>query len=366
MKHVAVLGSTGSIGTQTLEIVSQHPDFLRIVGLAAHSNEELLSRQAREHNVNRAVLFDRDGMDAMVDLATADKVDIVVVAVAGVIGLIPVLAAIAAGKQIALASKEVLVAGGEIVMDAVRRHKVLMTPIDSEHSALFQCLQGSRTDQVETLILTASGGPFRGRSRTELLNVSAAQALQHPTWRMGGKITVDSATLMNKGLETLEARWLFEIPIDNIEAVIHPQSIIHSFVRFLDGSVICQMGWPNMKLPIQYALLYPERTPNLLPKWGPLDSRLLTFEPVDHETFPSVRIAVESARIGGTMPAAMNAANEVAANGFLNSDVSFLGIADTVQYVMDHHKAQEATLESILLTDQWARETARNYMALER
>ena len=298
-------------------------------------------------------------MDAIVEIATDPEVDIVVVAVSGVIGLLPTIAAIRAGKAIALGSKEVLVAAGEVVMPLVREHGVTMTPIDSEHSAIFQCLQGSPTGSISELILTGSGGPFRGRKREDLAHVSVEEALDHPTWRMGGKITVDSATLMNKGLETIEAKWLFGLDIDEVSVVIHPQSIVHSMVRFRDGSVLGQMGWPDMRLPIQYALLYPERVANTLKPWDPVASGTLTFQPVNHETFPSIGLAVESSRIGGTMPCVMNAANEEAANGFLRGETSFLGISRVVEGVMARHNAVEASLESLIETDRWARDIAR-------
>lgn len=366
MKRVAILGSTGSIGTQTLDIIRQHPDLLQVTALAAHANEALLERQAKLFGAKSTALVARDGIESAIDIATRDDVDVVVVAVAGVVGLLPTIAAIQAGKHIALASKEVLVAAGEIVMPMVERHKVLLTPIDSEHSAIFQCLQGYRPDQIESLILTASGGPFRGKKRAELGEITVEQALNHPTWSMGGKITIDSATLMNKGLETIEARWLFGVELDKVDVVIHPQSIVHSFAKFRDGSVLGQLGWPNMKLPIQYALLYPERVPNELPPWNPLDSPSLTFEAVDHETFPSIRIAIASSKVGGTMPCAMNAANEEVANAFLRGEVGFLEIPEIVQRTMDEHHPVSASIESILEIDAWARETARNLMALNR
>ncbi|MBI5706488.1 MAG: 1-deoxy-D-xylulose-5-phosphate reductoisomerase [Armatimonadetes bacterium] len=381
MKRVVVLGSTGSIGTQTLDVISQHPERLKVVGLAARSNEAKLREQAERFGVRRLALFEgtvgrRDGgttdreprtarpctgdiprgMSALVDLATLPEADIVVVSVAGVIGLEPTIAAIHAGKQIALASKEVLVAAGEIVMPLVREKGVAMTPIDSEHSAIFQCLQGYRSDQIQELILTASGGPFRGKKTSELTRITAKEALNHPTWSMGGKITIDSATLMNKGLETIEAHWLFGTSIDRVKVVIHPQSIVHSLVKFTDGSVLGQLGWPNMRLPIQYALLWPERPENSLPPWSPLDSPNLTFEPVDHETFPSIGLAIQAARAGGTMPCVMNAANEEAANAFLREEIGFLQIAESVQLVMERHSALPVSLESILRADAWARQ----------
>ncbi len=281
-----------------------------------------------------------------------------------VIGLLPTIEAIKAGKQIALASKEVLVAAGEVVMPLVREHNTSLTPIDSEHSAIFQCLQGYTSDQVQEPILTASGGPFRGRKRAELEQVSVENALAHPTWRMGGKITIDSATLMNKALETIEAKWLFNLDIDQVNVVVHPQSVIHSMVKFKDGSVLGQLGWPDMRLPIQYALLYPERKANALKPWNPVDTPQLTFERLDEEVFPALDTARISVRAGGTMPCVMNAANEEAANGFIDGKTSFLRIVEVVRDVMQRHHPLEPSLNNLLEADRWAREAARNLMQL--
>ncbi len=349
MKRIALLGSTGSIGTQTLDVIAQFPDDLKVVALAAGRNEELLQEQAARFNVTNTAVYERDGMSAIIDLVTAQDVDVVVVSVAGVIGLLPTMKAIEAGKDIALASKEVLVAAGEVVMPLLSKHAVTMTPIDSEHSAIFQCLQGYRPDQIEKLILTASGGPFRGRK--DLAAVTVQQALNHPTWSMGGKITIDSATLMNKGLEMIEAKWLFGVEIDQVEVIVHPQSIVHSFVKFKDGSVLGQCGWPDMRLPIAYALLYPERKPNGLKPWDPTDTPNLTFERVDEETFTSLSLARAAAKAGGTMPCAMNAANEEAANAFLRGEVKFLQIFEIVEQSMQSHTTQSATLDNLLATD---------------
>ncbi|MBX3119368.1 MAG: 1-deoxy-D-xylulose-5-phosphate reductoisomerase [Fimbriimonadaceae bacterium] len=361
MIRVVILGSTGSIGTQTLDIIRQHSDKLQVVGMAAGRNAPALRKQAVEYPEAKLALYDSpesdipSGMQAIVDLATMPDVDIVVVCVAGVIGLLPTFEAIKAGKTIALASKEVLVAAGEIVMPLAEKHGVRILPIDSEHSALFQCLQGYQTYQIEELILTASGGPFRGWSLEQLSAVTVDEALNHPTWNMGGKITIDSATLMNKGLETIEAKWLFGVEISQVSVAVHPQSIVHSFVKFKDGSVLGQIGWPNMRLPIQYALLYPERAENDLLPWSPLDSPSLTFEPVDERTFRCLGLAREASRYGGTMPCAMNAANEEAANAFLRGEIGFLTIADSVERVMQDHRTEKASLESLLDTDKWAR-----------
>lgn len=362
------MGATGSIGRQTLDIARQHPDRIEVVGLASGANDAALREVALPFPAARLALYQATddamphGMEAIVDLATLSGADLVVVAVAGVIGLQPTIAAIQAGKSIALASKEVLVAAGELVMPLVRDTQVALTPIDSEHSAIFQCLQGYEPDQVERLYLTASGGPFRGKKRIDLEEVTVEQALNHPTWRMGGKITVDSATLMNKGLETIEARWLFDIDVERVETIVHPQSIIHSMVKFRDGSVLGQLGWPDMRLPIQYALLWPERKPNELKPWTPLDSPQLTFEEVDHQTFPSIQIAVRSAKIGGTMPCAMNAANEEAANAFLRGEVPFLKIPEVVEETMARHEPCPVSLGSLHESDRWARETVRQIM----
>jgi 1-deoxy-D-xylulose-5-phosphate reductoisomerase len=369
MKRVVVLGSTGSVGTQTLDVIAEHPDRLKIVGLAAGRNAETLQKQAAAFGVDHLALFEDPsesgipcGMSALVDLVTMPDVDLVVVSVAGVIGLVPTVEAIKAGKNIALASKEVLVSAGEIVMPLIRKHGVAITPIDSEHSALFQCLQGYRSDQVSSLIITASGGPFRGWTKDRLKSVTVEQALNHPTWRMGGKITIDSATLMNKGLEAIEARWLFDVSMDQVEVVVHPQSVVHSLVRFKDGSVLGQLGWPDMRLPIAYALLYPERKPNSLKPWSPIDTPNLSFETFDPEVFPSVGLARQAAKIGGTMPCAMNAANEEATGAFLNGRIAFLQIAEIVEKTMGEHQAEEPTLEKLVAIDAMARQFARNLM----
>lgn len=360
MKRVVVLGSTGSIGRQTLEVIADQPERLQVVGLAAGNNAKLLKAQAERFGVSRIATYAPNegipsGIEAIADLASMPEAEVVVVSVAGVIGLLPTVRAIEAGKHIALASKEVLVAAGELVMPLAKRCRVSIVPIDSEHSAIFQCLEGYTSDQVSKLILTASGGPFRGRHRDELGGVTVEEALNHPTWQMGGKITVDSATLMNKGLETIEARWLFNVPIDRVEAVIHPQSVIHSMVKFNDGSVLGQLGWPNMRLPILYALVYPERVPNSLPAWDPVMTPNLTFEPVDHATFPSISIAIESSRIGGACPCAMNAANEVAVAAFLSGRLRFLQIAEVVAKVAFAGWPKEVNLECLLAVDTEAR-----------
>jgi 1-deoxy-D-xylulose-5-phosphate reductoisomerase len=375
VKRLAILGSTGSIGTQVLDVVARHPDRLSVSVLVAHGSGQQLVQQGAKFGARKLALWDEasaarfdlpGGESAVIELITDSEVDMVVVSVSGAIGLVPTLAAIKAGKDIALASKEVLVSAGEIVMPLVESHGCTLTPIDSEHSAIFQCLRGYRSEDVDSIILSASGGPFRGKRQEALQSVTAAEALDHPTWRMGGKITVDSATLMNKGLEMIEARWLFGLDPDQIEVVIHPQSIIHSYVRLRDGSVLAQLGWPDMRLPIQIALLHPERVESGLPRWNPVDSPKLTFEPADLETFVSLRLAREAMESGGTLPCAMNAANEEAANGFLRGECGFLDIAQTVEEVMSRHEVTATTLDAIMETDAWARATARSLMASNR
>lgn len=373
VKRIALLGSTGSIGTQTLDVIRDHPDRLQVVALAASTSGDAMLAQAAEFGVTDLALFDEKaaahhgvpgGIESILAQVTRPDVDIVVVSVAGVVGLLPTLEAIKAGKQVALASKEVLVAAGEIVMPLCKEHGVLMTPIDSEHSAVFQCVQGIPDGGIESITLTASGGPFRGQTRAQLEKISPREALAHPTWNMGGKITVDSATLMNKGLEVIEAKWLFGLSIDQVKVVVHPQSIIHSAVKTKDGSVLAQMGWPSMKLPIQYALLYPERVPNSFKPWELWDTPSLTFEPPDIETFKSLRLARESVQAGGTMPCVLNAANEHAANAFLRDECGFLQIADVVEEVMSRHTPVTPTLEAILELDQWARQTTANLLGV--
>lgn len=374
LKRIVVLGSTGSIGTQTLDIVRRLPGRFQIVGLSANNNTELLAAQAKEFGVahvsigsetrlsalrealgsHRATLS--VGVEGMCRLATLPEADLVVVAVAGAIGIAPTHAAISAGKDIGLASKEVLVAAGEPTMALVKQKKVAMLPIDSEHSALFQCLQGAPDKSIERLILTASGGPFRTTPKEALQTVTPEQALKHPTWTMGGLVTINSATLMNKALETIEAKWLFDVPMDKVDAVIHPQSIIHSMVRFQDGSTLAQMGLPDMRLPIQYALLYPERVDTKLPRMEVSDYANLTFEEPDREKFPALDIAKAAVGAGGTMPSVMNAANEAAVALFLERKITYLDITRRVIAAMNAHSPLSPTLDNILQADKWARE----------
>ena len=376
MKRLAILGSTGSIGTQVLDIARRLPDRFQIVGLAANNNIELLAEQANAFNVscvsigkverigelkarlgatngNRRVV---GGVEGMCEVATLDDVDLVVVAVAGAIGIAPTHAALNAGKDIALASKEVLVAAGETTMELARSKNAAILPIDSEHSAIFQCLQGAPDKSVERILLTASGGPFRKTPIEELAQVTPAQALKHPTWTMGGLVTINSATLMNKALEIIEARWLFDVPVENVEVVVHPQSIIHSMVRFNDGSTLAQLGLPDMRLPIQYALVYPERLNTELPRMELKDYANLTFEAPDETKFPALQLARRAVSQGGTMPAVMNAANEAAVDLFLNNQIPFLQLTRAVERAMDQHDPLPPTFANVLEADRWARQ----------
>ncbi|MCL6519918.1 MAG: 1-deoxy-D-xylulose-5-phosphate reductoisomerase [Armatimonadetes bacterium] len=378
MKNLALLGSTGSIGRQVLDVVSRLPDRLKVVSIAANRNVELLADQVRkfepyvvsvgteEHarqlsdllgNTKPPAIY--SGAKGLETVATHPEADIAVIAVAGAVGLAPTIAAILAGKHIALASKEVLVAAGSLVTKLAEEKGIQILPIDSEHSAIFQCLQGQDRSRLRKLILTASGGAFAKYPIEQLQTVSIQEALAHPTWSMGRKITIDSATLMNKGLEIIEARWLFGMDPSRIEVVIHPQSIVHSMVEFEDGSVLAQMGIPDMRLPIQYALLYPERIDTGLPRLDIAAQGLLTFERPDPARYPALELAYRAAEQGGTMPAVMNAANEVAVGLFLEGKIGFLEIERKVRRVMEKHKPiYDPDLAQILEADSWARITA--------
>ena len=387
MKRIALLGSTGSIGRQTLDVVCRLPERLQITALAAGSNGAELAEQAISSNARAVALHavsgnGRDALEALLPrhsgiaasfgpdsleaVATRDDVDIVVVAVAGAVGIRATIAALDAGKDIALATKEVLVAAGALVRAAAERSGAKILPIDSEHCALFQCLQGIPPDQVAKLWITASGGPFRGYSAEQLATVTREDALRHPTWTMGPKITIDSATLMNKGLEIIEARWLFDIPLDKIDVVVHPQSVVHGLVEMIDGSLLAQLGPPDMRLPIEYALLYPERA-DLGEGVARLDPRRmsgLTFDAPDTANFPCLDLARDSSHIGGTMPAVMNAANEAIVQRFLDSDCAFQDIPRCIDQVMQNHIAQLRTapnLDEILQADAWARGSVANW-----
>jgi len=376
MKNVVILGSTGSIGTSALKVVDDLPDRLRVVGLAAGSNVALLREQARRYRPRLACLRDPaaaaeleatpglpcevcSGEEGLVRLATMPEADIVLLAIVGTGGLRPALAAIRAGKDLALASKEVLVMAGSIVMREARAHGVRILAVDSEHSAIFQCLDGRPIESVRKLWLTASGGPFRDPQqwpKHRFAEIRLEDALQHPSWVMGRKITIDSATLFNKGLEMIEARWLFDIPIDRVEVLIHPQSVVHSMVEFVDGSWLAQLSTPDMCLPIQYALTYPERVPSGRVQTDFVKLGALTFEAPDRERFPALDLARQAGRIGGTLPAVLNAANEVAVAAFVQGRLSFAEIPERVRRAMAAHRViEEPTLEQILEADAWAR-----------
>ena len=369
MKRISILGSTGSIGTQALDVVRKHRSEFEVVALVAGRNAERLSEQVDEFAPALTVLADAEpprgsyfstGPDAVLEAATYPGCDLVLNALVGSRGLLPTLAALDAGKTVALANKESLIAGGDLVMEKVRNHPERLLPVDSEHSALFQCLAGNRLADVRRVIVTASGGPFRGRGAEDLETVTIEEALAHPTWRMGRKITVDSATLMNKGLEAIEAHHLFGIPMDHVDVVVHPQSIVHGIVEFRDGSCIAQASNPDMRLPIQIALAWPDRLPEGAEPldWAALGS--LDFEPVDRGTFRCVDLAFEAARRGGTYPAVMNAANEEAVAAFLDEQLAFSGIPSVVEDVLSSHAPSgELRLDGVLEAERWAREEAR-------
>lgn len=366
MKTIAILGSTGSIGTQTLEVVRENQD-IRVAALAAGNNIVLLEQQIREFAPKTAAVWTEEkakelrervkdlpvkivsGMDGLLEISVLEETDILVTAIVGMIGIRPTIAAIRAGKDIALANKETLVTAGHIIMPLAKEHHVSILPVDSEHSAIFQSLQGNEKNSIKKILLTASGGPFRGRKREELANIQVEDALKHPNWEMGRKITIDSSTMINKGLEVIEAKWLFDVDFDQIQVVVQPQSVIHSMVEYEDGAVIAQLGTPDMKLPIQYALYYPKRR-NLpgdrLDFWKLTE---LTFEQPDLETFYGLRLAYEAGRAGGTMPTVFNAANERAVSLFLDRKIKYLEIPEIIHYCMDAHKRKEApTVEDIL------------------
>jgi 1-deoxy-D-xylulose-5-phosphate reductoisomerase len=381
MKKVIILGSTGSIGTQTLDVIKNFKENFEIVGLTAYNNVELLSKQIREFNPKVVAVKDEDKANQLrenlkknVEILTGSKglqeivkydADLVVVAVEGIAGLIPTVTAIQRGKDIALANKEVLVTAGQIVMDLAKKKGIRLLPIDSEHSAILQCLKGNDRKEISRLILTASGGPFRGKKKEVLKKVTVEQALNHPNWKMGKKITIDSATLMNKGFEVIEAKWLFDISEDKIDVVVHPQSIIHSMVEYIDGSIIAQLATADMRIPIQYALNYPTR--NYIKEVKFLDFSVitqLTFEKPDLETFRCLSLAYEALKIGGTMTTVLNAADEIAVSLFLNKKIEFLQIAEIIEESMkEHNNIQNPTLDDIINVDKEVKEKiAKRYM----
>ncbi|HEV7925349.1 MAG TPA: 1-deoxy-D-xylulose-5-phosphate reductoisomerase [Verrucomicrobiae bacterium] len=376
MKRVVLLGSTGSIGTSTLKVAEDLPDQIRLIGLAAGNNSELLLKQTLHHRPEAISLCDprhaRElektlgtstrvyaGEEGLLKLATLPGADIVLIAIVGTAGLQPALAAIRAGKDIAVASKEILVMAGEIVMTEARKHGVRVLAVDSEHSAIFQCLDGHPPSSVRALWLTASGGPFRSTPKEEFAAITVERALQHPSWVMGRKITIDSATLFNKGLEMIEARWLFDIEMARVRVVVHPQSVVHSMVEFVDGSMLAQLSTPDMCLPIQYALTYPERVGSQRVQTNLAKLGQLTFEEPDRERFPALDLARKAGEIGGTMPAVLNAANEVAVSAFVKRSINFPQISELVSRVMERHAVTtHPRLEQILEADAWARQEA--------
>lgn len=379
-KKVVVLGSTGSIGESTLKVARDIPERMEIIGLAANLSVDSLARQIAEFGVKQGCLHDPTGLDALasqvsddvtlhtgeeglVELATLPEADLVLIAIVGVAGLRPALAAIEAGKDIAVASKEILVMAGETVMTAAREKGVRVLPVDSEHNAIFQCLENRSSAEVSRLILTASGGPFRQLPSSELTSVTKAQALRHPTWEMGQKITIDSATLFNKGLEMIEARWLFDIEMARVDVIVHPQSIIHSMVEFIDSSVLAQLSTTDMCFPIQYAVTWPERVPNSLPPLDFAELARLDFEAPRWDDFPALRLAKEAGTAGGTLPAVMNAANEVAVSAFLAEKIPFPRIWETVAAAMEaHEKVERPSLDQIIAADEEARRTASRHI----
>ncbi|MSU19853.1 MAG: 1-deoxy-D-xylulose-5-phosphate reductoisomerase [Pedosphaera sp.] len=376
MKNVVLLGSTGSIGTSTLKVAEDLPEHIRLVGLAAGSNTKLLAEQTLKHRPEAISVASHDdakeltgalgtitrvyaGAEGLLQLATLPSADIVLIAIVGTAGLQPALAAIRAGKDIAVASKEILVMAGQIVMSEARKHGVKVLAVDSEHSAIFQCLQDRPANSVRRLWLTASGGPFRTTPKEDFPSITIQRALKHPSWVMGRKITIDSATLFNKGLEMIEARWLFDIDMDRVQVVVHPQSIVHSMVEFVDGSIIAQLSSPDMCLPIQYALTYPDRVSSDRVQTNLAKLGSLTFEEPDLNRFPALNLARRAGELGGTMPAVLNASNEVAVDAFCSGKISFEQISVAVERAMERHQpVPHPTLDEILGADAWARAEA--------
>lgn len=378
MKNITILGSTGSIGTQTLDIVRANDD-LRVVAIAAGSNIQKLEEQIREFHPEIVCVYNEEaaanlkiavadtsvkvvaGMDGLIETAVYKGADIVVTAFVGMIGIRPTLEAIKAGKDIALANKETLVTAGHLVIQAAKDYGVKILPVDSEHSAIFQSLNGENKKEIDKILLTASGGPFRGRTREQMKDVKVEDALKHPNWTMGRKITIDSATMVNKGLEVIEAKWLFDVDFDDIQVVVQPQSLIHSMVQFKDGAIIAQLGTPDMRLPIQYALYYPERRFLAGDRVDFGKIARITFENPDTDNFIGLKLAYKAGRIGGSMPTVFNAANEKAVAKFLDRKIGFLEITDIIQYCMENHKVKEnPSVSEILEIEQWAYELIEN------
>jgi len=384
-KRVAILGSTGSIGTQTLDVIRQHPDWFTVEVLTAQHNWELLVAQALEFKPNAVVIGNEDhylkvkevlsgepikvfaGQKAISQVVEMETIDVVLTALVGYSGLIPTVHAIRAGKQIALANKETLVVAGELITALAKEHGVNIYPVDSEHSAIFQCLVGEFHNPIEKIILTASGGPFRGKDTTYLSSVTREQALKHPNWDMGAKITIDSASLMNKGLEVIEAKWLFGLKTDQIEVVVHPQSIVHSLVQFEDGSIKAQLGLPDMRIPIQFALSYPDRLKSNFERFNFANYPQLTFEQPDVKTFRNLQLAYDALAAGGNAPCILNAANEIAVAAFLNRQIGFLEMSDLIEETLNQATfLARPQLEDYIESDRQARELSENLLTSKR
>ena len=384
-KRVAILGSTGSIGTQTLDVIRQHPDWFTVEVLTAQHNWELLVAQALEFKPNAVVIGNEDhyskvkealsgepikvfaGQNAIAQVVEMDTIDVVLTALVGYAGLIPTVHAIRAGKQIALANKETLVVAGELITSLAKQHGVNIYPVDSEHSAIFQCLVGEFHNPIEKIILTASGGPFRGKDTAYLASVTREQALKHPNWDMGAKITIDSASLMNKGLEVIEAKWLFGLKTEQIEVVVHPQSIVHSLVQFEDGSLKAQLGLPDMRIPIQFALSYPDRLKSNFERFNFANYPQLTFEQPDVQTFRNLQLAYDALAAGGNAPCVLNAANEVAVAAFLNRQIGFLEMSDLIEETLNKSTfLARPQLEDYIESDRQARELSENLLTSKR
>ncbi|MCC6276862.1 MAG: 1-deoxy-D-xylulose-5-phosphate reductoisomerase [Oligoflexia bacterium] len=354
---ISILGCTGSIGESTLEVVRKSKGFIKIASLAAHSNAEKLSRHASEFGVSKTVLTSQTkNPEALEELATDPEIKTVVMAIVGFAALKPTIAALKAGKTVALANKEALVTCGELLTALAEKHGGKIIPVDSEHNALFQALQGHSIEQVDKLIITGSGGPFRGKTRSELQSVTIAQALNHPKWKMGPKITIDSATLMNKGLEYIEARWVFGLPDDKLKILIHPQSLVHGIVQFIDGSMLAHLSPPDMKAAISYALYYPQRQPGAVEPLDLVKAQKLEFFEVDYENFPCVNLAQKALKKGGVAPTVLNAANETAVQAFLDEKISFLSISDMIEKTLESAPRQNLDIQSIFAADAWARQ----------
>ena len=381
MKHLSILGSTGSIGTQTLEIVRQFPNEFKVVGLTTNKNSDLLLKQIKEFKPKAVAIMDKSktddllnfsscqvysGIDGLNKIAALQEADTVVNALVGSVGIEPTYHAIKNKKNIALANKETLVAAGSVIMEEIKKNNVALMPIDSEHSAIFQCLNGENIKEVNKITITCSGGPFKDYAKEQLQNATAENALKHPTWNMGNKITIDSATLMNKGFEAIEAYWLYGIEYDKIKIVIHPQSIMHSLVEFVDGSVKAQLGFPDMKIPIRYALTYPKRFHSLSKQLDLVQIKNLEFSEPDFEKFPCLKYAYEAGIKGGTLPAVMNAANEIAVYAFLENKIRFLDVPRLIRKMMDEHNLiKNPALKEILEVDRKTKEEAKNIIEEE-